>query len=446
MAFVETPEEQWPARRYAWFVVTILMVLYLFSFVDRMIIALLVAPIKADLKLTDTDIGLLHGLAFALFYTFMGLFIARLADNWNRTKLIAIGVLLWGLATAACGLAGSFATLFMARVLVGIGEATLSPAAYSMISDYFPPEVRARAMSVYTSGIYFGVGVALIFGGVVIGLVGGDGGVELPIVGSVQPWQAVFFAVGLPGVLFFVIVRLFVREPARREVGSSPPTFSAFRRYFRERRKLYLGHYLGFSFTVLYSYSFTAWIPAVIIRSHGLTASDAGLWLGLVILISAPLGIMTGSILSQRLRGQYGVGAPLRVGVLAAGFGLVPAVLFPFAPSVTIALVLMGVTQFLISLPFGVAPAALHEITTNQYRGQVIAIYLFVINIIGLGTGPTIVGLVTDYGFGDEAAVGYSLLVVAVLFLPLSAFILSRAAASFRDYQTPGPEPVYSPS
>ena len=128
-------QESWPGRRYAWFVVVVLMTLYIFSFVDRMIIALLVAPIKADLNLTDTDIGLLHGLAFALFYTFMGIFIARLADNWNRVKLIAIGVLLWGLATAACGLAGSFATLFVARVLVGVGEASLSPAAYSLISD-----------------------------------------------------------------------------------------------------------------------------------------------------------------------------------------------------------------------------------------------------------------------------------------------------------------------
>lgn len=425
----------WPNLRYAWFVVIVLMTLYIFSFIDRMIIALLVTPIKADLFLTDTDIGLLHGLAFALFYTFVGVFIARLADNWNRTKLIAIGVLLWGLATAACGLAGSFATLFIARIFVGVGEASLSPAAYSMISDYFPPDKRARAMSVYTSGIYFGVGVALISGGIVIGLVERVGLLELPILGSIKAWQAVFFVVGLPGLLFFVIVKLFVREPARREVSATPPTFAAFRAYFTTRRKLYLGHYIGFSFMVLYSYSFSAWTPAVITRVYGLAPAESGLWLGIVILLSAPLGIMTGSVLSQRLHATYGRGAVLHVGVIAAFTGIVPAVLFPLAPNVWMALVLMGITQFLISLPFGVAPAALHEVTPNQFRGQVIAIYLFFINIIGLGTGPMIVGLITDYGFRDESAVGYSLLVMALVFLPLSGIILLRARATFRDYQ-----------
>ena len=429
------PENKWPNHRYAWFVVIVLMTLYIFSFLDRMIIALLVAPIKADLNLTDTDIGLLHGLAFALFYTFVGVFIARLADNWDRTKLIAIGVLLWGFATAACGLAGSFATLFAARVMVGVGEATLSPAAYSLISDYFPPEKRARAMSVYTSGIYFGVGAALMFGGIIIGLVERVGGLELPIVGSVQAWQAVFFVVGLPGVLFFVVVKLFVREPVRREVSATPPTFAAFRGYFTMRRRLYLGHYIGFAFMVLYSYSFSAWTPAVLTRVYALTSAESGLLLGLVILLTAPIGVMLGSVLAQQLRNKYGSGAALRVGVIGAFSAIVPAVLFPLMPNVWTALIFMGLTQFLISLPFGVAPAALHEVTPNQFRGQVIAIYLFFINIIGLGTGPMLVGLITDYGFKEESAVGYSLLIMAVVFLPISGFILSRAATAFRDHQ-----------
>ncbi len=428
-------DSAWPNRRYAWFVVIVLMTLYIFSFIDRMIIALLVTPIKTDLNLTDTDIGLLHGLAFALFYTFVGVFIARLADNWNRTKLIAVGVLLWGLATAACGLAGSFATLFLARVFVGIGEASLSPAAYSMISDYFPPDKRARAMSVYTSGIYFGVGAALIFGGIVIALVERVGLLELPVLGSIKAWQAVFFVVGLPGVLFFIIVRLFVREPARREVSATPPTFAAFRAYFMTRRKLYLGHYLGFAFMVLYSYSFSAWTPAVITRVYGFTSAESGLWLGLVILLSAPTGIMLGSVLSQRLHARFGRGAVLQVGVIAAVAGIIPGILFPLAPNAWSALLLMGITQFMISLPFGVAPAALHEVTPNQFRGQVIAIYLFFINIIGLGTGPMIVGLITDYGFRDDGAVGYSLMVMALIFLPLSGFILSFARKTFQEYQ-----------
>ncbi len=144
---------------------------------------------------------------------------------------------------------------------------------------------------------------------------------------------------------------------------------------------------------------------------------------------------MVGSFISQRLRDKFGKGAALRVGVLACLLGIIPAVLFPLAPTAWLSLVLMGVTQFMISLPFGVAPAALHEVTPNQFRGQVIAIYLFFINIIGLGTGPTIVGLITDYGFKDESAVGYSLLIMALVFLPLSAFILSTATKRFRNFE-----------
>lgn len=427
-------EAPYPNQRYAWFVVIVLMSLYIFSFIDRMIIALLFQPIKVDLGLSDTDIGLLHGLAFALFYTFVGVFIARLADNWNRSTLISIGVLLWGLATAACGLAGSFTSLFMARVLVGVGEATLSPAAYSMISDYFPPEKRAKAMSVYTSGIYFGVGAALLLGGIVIGIVGSAGEVDIPIIGSAKPWQLVFFAVGLPGVLFFVLVRFCVREPERREISEVPPSFTAFLEYFKARRPLYLGHYIGFSFLVMYSYSFSAWTPAVLIREYGLSPAEAGFRLGLVILLTAPAGIMLGSVISEKFRNRYGTGAALQVGFLGAALGLIPAVLFPLASNIWLALLLMGATQFLISLPFGVAPATLHEVTPNQFRGQVVALYLFFINIIGLGIGPTLVGLITDYGFKDEAAVGYSLLVMGAVFLPLSAFILWRSSKNFKAY------------
>lgn len=434
MSASDVPEKGWPNLRYAWFVVVVLMILYIFSFVDRMIIALLVTPIKADLDLSDTDIGLLHGLAFAVFYTFVGVFLARLADTWNRTKLIAIGVLVWGVATAASGLAGGFMMLFAARIVVGVGEATLSPAAYSLISDYFPPEKRARAMSVYTSGIYFGVGAALIFGGLVIGLVSGDGTLYLPLVGDVVPWRAVFFAVGLPGIVFFVLVRLFIREPRRREVGASAPTFAEFRKFFSTQRRLYLSHYIAFSFLVMYGYSFSAWTPTLLARAHGLSAVDASLKLGIAILLTAPAGVMIGSVLAQRLRHIYGCGAALRVGVISSISAIVPAILFTLATDAWLALILIGVTQFLIALPFGVAPAALHEVTPNQYRGQVIAIYLFFVNLIGLGLGPLLVGAMTDYLFRSEAMLNYSMLVMAAVSLPLSGFLLARATPIFQGF------------
>lgn len=435
-------EKSWPSTRYAWFVVVVLMVLYIFSFVDRMIIALLVAPIKADLNLSDTAIGVLHGLAFALFYTFVGVFLARLADTWSRTKLIAIGVFVWGLATAASGLAGGFMTLFLARVIVGMGEATLSPAAYSMISDYFRPEQRGRAMSVYTSGIYFGVGAALIFGSLVIGLVSGDGAISIPLIGESAPWRLVFIAVGLPGLVLAAFVLLFVREPQRREVGDAAPTFAAFRAYFLARRTLYLSHFFGFSFLVMYGYALSAWTPTLLARVHGMTAGEASMKLGVVILLAAPAGVMFGSVMAQRLRQKFGRACTLRVGMLASVAAIVPAITYPVMTSPLLVLLLIGVTQFFISLPFGVAPAALHEVTPNQYRGQIIALYLFVINLIGLGMGPILVGAMTDHVFRDELLINYSMLVLGAIFLPLSAFLLSRATGIFlqhdRDHPSEG--------
>lgn len=424
----------WPATSYAWFVVIVLMILYIFSFIDRMIIALLVAPIKTDLNLSDTAIGVLHGLAFAVFYTLVGVFLARLADSWNRTKLIAIGVFVWGLATAASGLAGGFMTLFIARVIVGLGEATLSPAAYSMISDYFRPEQRGRAMSVYTSGIYFGVGAALIFGSLVIGLVSGGGAIHIPMYGEAAPWRLVFIIVGLPGLLLCIFVLLFVREPERREVGVSPPTFAAFREYFNARRKLYLSHFLGFSFLVMYGYALTAWAPSLLARVHGMTAAEASLKLGIVILLAAPAGVMIGSAMTQRLRHRFGRASVLRVGMIAAIAAVIPAVLYPLATSPMLVLLLIGFTQFFISLPFGVAPAALHEVTPNQYRGQIIALYLFVINLIGLGMGPVLVGAMTDHIFRNELLIHYSMLVLGVIFLPLSAYLLLHATRVFMQH------------
>jgi len=185
----------------------------------------------------------------------------------------------------------------------------------------------------------------------------------------------------------------------------------------------------------MYSYSFSAWMPALIVRTYGLSPADSGLWLGVVILLTAPVGVMTGSIISQKLRGSYGNGAALRVGVIANFSALIPAMLLTLAPTFWLGLLLIGVTQFLITLPFGVAPAALHEVTPNQYRGQIIAIYLFFINLIGLGLGPLFVGLITDYVFGDESMLRYSMLIIAVVLLPLSGFILARSTITFLDFK-----------
>ncbi|MEX1033743.1 MAG: MFS transporter, partial [Cellvibrionaceae bacterium] len=205
----------YPKEFYAWYVVLILMIVYIFSFMDRQILALLVGPIKADLDISDTQMSLLMGFSFAIFYTIFGIPIARLADSKNRVGIIAIGLATWSMFTALCGMSSKFWTLALARMGVGVGEAALSPSAYSLITDYFRPHRQALAISIYGAGIYIGSGLAYVLGGYVVGFTAGAETVALPVVGDVKPWQSVFFMIGVPGLLFTVAL-LTVREPVRR--------------------------------------------------------------------------------------------------------------------------------------------------------------------------------------------------------------------------------------
>jgi len=200
---------------YEWYVVVICMLAYIFSFVDRQILALMIEPIKHDLQLSDTQFSLLHGLAFSLFYAVMGIPIALLADRYSRPKIIAIGVAFWSLATAACGLSRSFAHMFLARIGVGVGEAALSPATYSMLSDMFPRDKLGRAVGIYSIGSFIGGGMAFLIGGYVINLLKSVDSVVVPWVGAMRPWQVTFFIVGLPGLLVALLILLTVRDPQR---------------------------------------------------------------------------------------------------------------------------------------------------------------------------------------------------------------------------------------
>jgi MFS family permease len=207
--------EEYPPRGYAWYVVGVLTFVYIFSFIDRQILNLLVRPIRRDLGISDTQMSLLMGLSFAVFYTLFGIPLGRLADSKSRRTIIAGGFALWSLFTAGCGLARNFGQMLLLRMGVGVGEAALSPAAYSIITDYFPPQRRATAISVYSMGIYLGSGLAFIIGGTVAGLASQQELWQVPLVGATRPWQVVFFLVGLPGILLSLLLYT-VREPLRR--------------------------------------------------------------------------------------------------------------------------------------------------------------------------------------------------------------------------------------
>lgn len=432
-------ETDWPPPAVAWYAVAILFLAYTVSIADRFILSLLIEPIKQDLNLSDTRVSLLHGFAFAIFFSIMGVPIARLADRFSRRVIIASGITVWSLMTAACGLANSYWQLFAARVGVGVGEAALSPPAYSMVADLFPPYKLGRALSVYTTGAYIGAGLAFIIGGMVLHATMATPEITLPVVGTIKSWKAAFFVVGLPGILVALLM-FTVREPVRRmqsdlafrgDAREAIP-LSQVAAYMRARWRVYGTHILGFSFLAVIFNSIIAWTPAFLTRSFDLTVGQTGPAVGTLVLVFATSGIIVGGWLADRLvvRG-YADGA-MRVGVIA-GMGCVPfALLSLTADSLTGTLALYGPLLFFSSFGFGAAAAALQQVTPNRLRALVSSIYLFILNLIALGMGPTITAAITDYVFADEQAVGLSIATVAIVSGSLSAFVLMLGLKPFR--------------
>jgi MFS family permease len=430
---VQNNNSGYPSSLRAWSTVGILMLAYVLSFIDRQILNLLVEPIRRDLLISDTQMSLLMGLSFAIFYTVCGIPLGRLADTQSRRRLIAVGVLFWSAMTSACGLARLYWQFLLCRVGVGVGEAALSPAAYSLIADSFPKERRATAISVYSMGVYLGSGLAFLLGGLVIKFASAQGEVTLPLLGEVRPWQLIFLALGAAGALFTLLM-LAVREPQRRGVGAGVVVpLADVGRYLRSNRRTVICHNFGFAGLAFAGYGSAAWIPTFYIRTYGWDAGQVGVVYGSVVAVFGCLGIVFGGRLADWMAKQGRSDANMRVGLFAALGALPLVVAFPLMDDAFWVTVLMAPTVFCLSMPFGVAPAAIQEIMPNSMRGQASAIYLFVITLIGLGLGPTAVALFTDYVFGNDAALRYSLLIVTSLAVSGSVVLLWMGLKPYRE-------------
>lgn len=432
-------EPPYPAERYAWYVVGVLMVVYVFSFIDRQILALLVKPIKADLGITDFQMGLLMGPSFAIFYTLFGIPMGRLADTKSRRTIIAFGLALWSLMSAGCGIARSYTTLFLFRIGVGVGEATLSPAAYSMITDYFRPGRMALAQSIYGAGIYIGSGLAMLLGGLVVGYASGKEAVAYPIIGDVRPWQQVFFLIGLPGLLFAPML-LSVREPLRRGMiranaaSAKPvqvPVGEVFA-YIWKNIGTFVCHNIGFAMMSFIGYAAAAWIPTFYARVHGWTPAEIGTRYGIVVIIFGTSGIIFGGHFAGMLAKRGYRDSKMRAAFIAALCYLPFGLAFPLMPNVWMAFALMIPAKFFAAMTFGVGPAAIQEMMPNQMRGSASAVYLFVVNLIGIGCGPPAVAACTQYLFEDELRVGHSLVLMGTVACFTSILFLGLGLARFR--------------
>ncbi|MEU6263212.1 spinster family MFS transporter [Saccharopolyspora shandongensis] len=424
--------------RYQWYVVAVCMIAYVFSFVDRQILSLMIEPIKRDLNLTDTQFSLLNGLAFSLLYSFMGLPIALLADKRSRPLIISIGIAFWSVATAISGLSKGFVHMFLARIGVGVGEAALSPAAYSMFSDMFPKNKLGRAYGIYSLGSFIGGAAAFIIGGYVINLLKSVDTVALPLVGEVRAWQLTFLIVGLPGLLLALLVFLTVRDPGRKglkHTADGGVQKVALRNVFAflwSHRKTFAMHYLGFSLYALVLLGMMAWTPAFYIRAFGLTPTEAGYLLGAVVLLANGSGVLFGGWLIDLLAKRGHTDAAMRAGVIGAVGMTVPVIAFTQVGNLWASLVLLAVAMFFASFPMPASTAAMQVLSPNQMRAQVSAMFLLISNLIGLALGTALVALVTDRVFGDEKMVGSSLSIVYGLASVVTVLLLWRGCKHFR--------------
>ncbi len=429
-------EQPYPSERVAWYVVGVLMVVYIFSFIDRQILSLMVGPIREDLGISETQMGLLMGPTFAIFYAIFGFPLGRLADSKSRRTIIAVGLAAWSLMTAGCGMARNYAQLAVFRLGVGVGEASLSPAAYSLITDYFRPARLATALSVYGIGIYIGSGMAFILGAVVIGFTQNSENFVLPLVGDTRPWQLVFFVISIPG-LFFTVMLFTIREPVRRGMqsriaGKGLPV-SEVLAYIRLNWKTFFCHSVGFSCLSFVGYGSASWVPAFFIRLHGWERLQVGLYYGTAVIVFGTAGIVFGGYLADHLKKKGYVDAKIRVGLISAICNLPMGIGFVLVPNGYVAyFVFMLPSTFTLAMSTGVAAAAVQEMMPNPMRGQASALYLFIVNVIGLGMGPLAVALCTDYIFDkDIMMIWASLLItgatakitaIPLLFLGLKQF------------------------
>lgn len=424
---------------YQWYVVVICMLAYILSFVDRQILSLMIEPIKHDLMLSDTQFSLLQGLAFSLFYAFMGIPIAALADKQSRIKIISIGIAFWSLATAACGLSKNFIQMFIARLSVGAGEAALSPAFYSIVTDLFPKEKLGRALGLYAIGAFIGSGLAFLIGGYVISLLKNIDSVILPVIGQLKTWQLTFFIVGLPGVLLALVMILTVKEPTRKGLKVDQngqliqASFKNSIAFIKTHKKTFFCHFIGFSFYTMMLYSLLGWAPAFYMRHYGLDASQTGYILGSIILIANTAGaLFCGWLIDYFSKKGYS-DAAIRAGMLGCAALVVPSVLFTQVNDMYLSFALIFIAMFFSTFPIPASAAATQMLTPNQLRAQVSAKFLLVSNLIALGVGTTAVALLTDKYFQNTLMVGHSISIVNAVAGVIGVFLLYKGCKYYRE-------------
>ena len=422
----DATEPSWGARSsraYRYFVVFFLAIVYTFNFMDRQIMSILQEPIKQDMGLTDTQLGLLTGLAFALFYTSFGIPVAWLADRYKRTSIMAAACGIWSVFTALCGTATNFVQLAIYRVVVGMGEAGGSPPSYSLLSDYFPRTERGTAMALYSLGVPIGSALGIAFGGQIA---------------AMFDWRTAFIAVGLPGILLSVLLLIFIREPVRggldpvpagrtshEEAGSIPAALSAF-----AKNPVMLRTALSAGLSAFVGYAILSWNPSFLMRVKGAVMTDVATWYALGLGITGVLGTYIAGDLADRLslRDQRWYAW---IPAIAYALKLPLLALALLTPSWGVAIVAVSLLFLLNMMYLAPALAVVQNAVSPARRTMAGAVLLFVLNLIGLGGGPVYVGWISDATvaeYGDQSlAIGYAALFPMIVLTILAHLWAARA-------------------
>lgn len=406
-------------------VLLLLVLVYTFNFIDRQIVGILAVPIKADLGLTDTQLGLMGGLAFALFYTGLGIPVAMLADRFSRTWIMTGALVVWSAMTAACGLAQNFGQLFLARLGVGVGEAGGVAPAYSLITDYFPQHQRARALSIYSFGIPIGSALGIVFGG---------------LIASKVDWRYAFFAVGLAGIAIAPIFRLLVKEPPRGrfdpvQLQRAPPGLVELMRTLFSKPSFWLIS-LGAASSSMMGYGLFFWLPSFFVRSHGLTLLEASLFFGAIVFLGGLVGIWAGGWLGDRL-GQTNRTRYLTVPAVAFCITIPFYVIALFSPNLTLTFVLMLVPTAMGLVWLGPVLATIQHLVRPNMRATASAVFLFINNLIGIGLGTWALGALSDalvQRFAEDS-LRYSILAGCVFYLMAASLFWLATHWLERDWE-----------
>lgn len=405
-----------PSRpAYAWYVVFLLALGHLVSFIDRFVMSLVLTPLKQDFALSDTQLGLLHGTGFVILYTVAAVPLGRLADVANRRNIIIAGLAFWSIATAACGLATSFGSLFAARIGVGLGEAALVPAAMSLIAAYVRRDQIGKAVSIFTTGATLGKSVALIVGGFILGWLTLRGGLRLPGVGVLPPWGGVFVIAAIPGLLLALLF-LTVREPPRSGPAHRRPGLGEAFAHMRAHRSAYVLHIVAAACVVALVQGVAAWAPTFYTRMFGMTPAAAGVLVGSLFLFVGPGANLFAGWLLDRLQSRGVKWAPGLIMSVSLAAAIPCAIAFAFIRNFELSLVAYVAVSACMGAGSAPSLAGLQLMTPERLRGVASALFLAVVTFVAIGFGPTLIGYITDEVFGDPGSLNLSLLtIIAVL-------------------------------